>query len=125
MNYLRHAILAGRSTGLSVLYDGYRGGLAAIAIWPHRSFSSEEFPMRKSMSLFIVAIAVTSMSGTLTAAAPTGKAQPNRIRIEYVSPKNPAHQMLYDMLKESRVLETLQQIFSPLRLSKDLTIKTL
>lgn len=81
--------------------------------------------MRKSMSLIIVAIAVASMSSILTAAAPTGKAQPNRIRIEYVSPKNPAHQMLYDMLKERRVLETLQQIFSPLRLPKNLTIKTL
>ena len=81
--------------------------------------------MRKSTSVIIVAIAVASMSIALADAAPAGKAQPNRIRIEYVSPKNPAHQMLYDMIKEYRVLETLQQIFSPVRLPRDLTIKTL
>jgi hypothetical protein len=77
------------------------------------------------MSLVIVAIAVASMSSTLTAAAPRGSAQPNRIRAEYEPPKNPAHQMLYEMLKERRILEILQKIFSPLRLPKYLTIKTL
>src|SRR5205807_877212 len=37
-------------------------------------------------------------------------ARPNRIRIAYDPPKNPEHQALYDMTKERRVLETLQQI---------------
>jgi hypothetical protein len=50
---------------------------------------------------------------------------PNRIKVEYVAVKNPEHQKLYDLLKERRALEALQQIFSPLRLSADLTIKTL
>jgi hypothetical protein len=77
------------------------------------------------MSLIIVAIAVASMSSTPAAAAPRGKDQPNRICVEYVPPKDPAHQMLYDTLKERRVLESLQKIFSPLRLPKDLVIKTL
>jgi hypothetical protein len=53
------------------------------------------------------------------------KAQPNRIRFEYVLPKNPEHQKLYDLLKEKRALETVQQIFSPFRLPIDLTIKTI
>ena len=51
--------------------------------------------------------------------------QPNRIKIEYVAVKNPEHQKLYDLLKERRALEALQQIFSPIRLPVDLTIKTL
>jgi len=53
------------------------------------------------------------------------QARSNRIRIEYAPPKNPEHQMLYDMIREQRALETLQQIFSPFRLPVDLTIKTM
>ena len=49
---------------------------------------------------------------------------PQRIRIEYVQPQNPAHQPLYEALQRRRVLETLQEIFGPFRLPTDLTIKT-
>jgi hypothetical protein len=59
--------------------------------------------------------------------APTSKAsaddQPNRILIEYDPPKNPAHQPLYEMIKEHQVLEKIQKIFSPLKLPIDVTIK--
>jgi hypothetical protein len=51
-------------------------------------------------------------------------AQANRIGIEYVPPKNPEHQPLYEMLKERRVLEKLQEIFSPFQLPIQLTFKT-
>ena len=46
------------------------------------------------------------------------------MRVEYVPPTNPAHQPLYEMLKERRALEKLQQIFSPFRLPVDLTLRT-
>jgi hypothetical protein len=48
----------------------------------------------------------------------------NRIRIEYVPPKNPEHQELYELLKESHALEILQEILSPFRLPLEVTIKT-
>jgi hypothetical protein len=51
-------------------------------------------------------------------------AQPQRIRIEYVKPENPAHQPLYELLQKRRVLERLQELFSPFRLPTDLTLKT-
>ena len=51
-------------------------------------------------------------------------AQSKRIGIEYELPKNPAHQSLYEMLKERRVLEKLQEIFSPFQLPIELTFKT-
>jgi hypothetical protein len=51
--------------------------------------------------------------------------RPNRVRIEYVPPKNPEHQRVYDLIRERRSLETLQQMFAPFRLPVDLTIKTL
>jgi hypothetical protein len=51
--------------------------------------------------------------------------RPDRIRIAYDPPKTPDHQTLFDMIKERRVLETLQQILSPFRLPAELTIKTM
>ena len=49
--------------------------------------------------------------------------QPNRIRIEYVAPKSPEHQPIYERLKESRALEKLQEIFGAFRLPIDLTLR--
>jgi len=49
---------------------------------------------------------------------------PQRIRIEYAQPENPAHQPLYEALQRRQVLEKLQEIFGPFRLPTDLTIKT-
>jgi Putative metallopeptidase len=49
---------------------------------------------------------------------------PSRIRIEYVVPKNPQHQYIYEMLQKQQALERLQQIFSPLRLPSELTLRT-
>jgi hypothetical protein len=51
---------------------------------------------------------------------------PNRIRVEYGPPQNPDQQKVYDLVKEHRVLETLQQILSPFRFpAPGVTIKTL
>ena len=52
------------------------------------------------------------------------EARPNRMQIEYVPPKNPAFQPIYDALKQHQALEKLQQIFSPFRLPVDMTMKT-
>jgi hypothetical protein len=54
----------------------------------------------------------------------TADAQTNRIRIEYFAPKNTALQPIYEMLKERRTLEKLQEIFSPFRLPIELTLRT-
>src|SRR5689334_10704735 len=47
------------------------------------------------------------------------------IRIEYVPPKNPAHQKIYEKVREHRALETLRQIYSPFRMKENLYLKTL
>src|SRR5215468_6267771 len=52
------------------------------------------------------------------------EAQANRMTVEYVPPTNPAHQTLYQRLKERRVLEKLQEVFSPFRLPMELTLRT-
>jgi hypothetical protein len=61
------------------------------------------------------------MSPTPTTAA---DAQTNRIRIEYFAPEDPTLQPIYEMLKERRALEKLQEIFSPFRLPIELTLRT-
>ena len=50
--------------------------------------------------------------------------KPNRIEIAYVHPSNPAHQHIYERLKERRMLERLKGYLSPLRLPKPLLLKT-
>jgi hypothetical protein len=64
-----------------------------------------------------------------TAAPPDVKAaakdQPvGSLKIEYVPPKDPKHQQVYDLIKERHTLETLQKIFGVFRLTHDLTVKT-
>jgi len=49
----------------------------------------------------------------------------NRISVEYVPPTNPQRQALYQMLKERRALEKLQEVFSPLRLPAELTLRSI
>ena len=71
--------------------------------------------------LSAMCISLIVMAQTPTAAA---EAQTNRIRIEYNPPNNPALQAVYQLVKERRVLEKLQQIFSPFVLPIDLTFKT-
>ena len=66
------------------------------------------------------AISLVVMSPTPT----TADVQTNRIRIEYFAPKNPALQPIYEMLKEHRTLEKLQELFSPFRLPIELTLRT-
>jgi hypothetical protein len=59
-----------------------------------------------------------------TAASAQDEPRPNRIKIEYVEPKNPEHQSIYDTLKARHALENLQEIFSPFILPIDVTIRT-
>ena len=50
--------------------------------------------------------------------------QPNRVSVTYVAPKNPNLQKLYDLLRDRRALEKIQEILSPFRLPEELTIRT-
>jgi hypothetical protein len=59
----------------------------------------------------------------LHAPARAADAQPNRMKAEYYAPTNPEHKPIYDMLREKRSLEKLQEIFSPLRLPIELKLQ--
>ena len=80
----------------------------------------------QALSRVLIATAVTVIGMSLTApvAFATPDAQPNRIRVEYVPPTNPEHQKIYEMVKERRTLEKLQEIFGAFRLPSDLQLRT-
>lgn len=60
-----------------------------------------------------------SIAGAATAAPYKSK----QIRIEYAVPKNPAHQPIYERLKQAHALELIQKLLSPLRLPRPLLLK--
>lgn len=76
--------------------------------------------------LSVAAVAVVAV-GVLTRHATSqgaDDARPNRIRIEYAPPENPQHLAIYELVKSRAALEKVQEIFSPVRLHVDLTVKT-
>ena len=60
-----------------------------------------------------------SISGSARAAS----YKSGQIRVEYVLPKNPAHQPIYERLKQAHALERIQTLLSPLRLPRPLLLK--
>jgi hypothetical protein len=62
--------------------------------------------MRAVLMLVITWMVLSPEIVTTTQAAP---ARANRVSVSYVPPKNPAHQPIYDQLKEVSFLEKLQQ----------------
>jgi len=71
-----------------------------------------------------VAFVGAFLAPDIAAAAQAGAAKPNRIKIDYVAPKNPAHQVIYRKLKEIRALENLREFLSAFRLPRTLLVKT-
>jgi hypothetical protein len=46
----------------------------------------------------------------------------NQVRVNYVAPENPKHQQLYELLKERKSLEKLQEFLSPFRFQWELDL---
>ena len=92
-----------------------------------RELGSGAIVFRSGEKLYIVDTPLRlpdSGSADRSVAVTDERQQTNRIRIEYVPPKNPEHQNLYEVLKAHGALETIQKLFSPFRLPAELTIKT-
>jgi hypothetical protein len=105
-------------------------------VGPRASFrliAATEKVVKLTKLLVASALIVSSTGGAigtvmLVAAPPAAvevspKAGMGQIRIAYVLPNTPAHRTLYDFLKENRALEELQQLLSPYRLPRTLTIR--
>src|SRR5260370_36934268 len=55
--------------------------------------------------------------------ARTKPPQPGRVSVSYLPPKNPAHEPIYEQLKEIRFLEKVQEFLSRVRLPRRLLLK--
>jgi len=75
----------------------------------------------KTLGLLIACLVVASGPAET---AHAGAAQPNRISVSYVAPKNSAHQPIYQRLKDVRFLERMQEFLSPVRLPRTLGMRT-
>jgi hypothetical protein len=73
-----------------------------------------------AMLLAIASVPLTERAVAAQSAPTTGA---SRVRIGYLPPKNPTHQTLLEFLKEHRALEKLQQLLTPYRLPRTLTVK--
>jgi Putative metallopeptidase len=81
--------------------------------------------MRTSSHLiYVVALGVFGSSLLDSELFAATESYPKRIRIEYIVPKSPEHQPIYERLKERQALEKLQEIFGAFRLPIDLTLRT-
>jgi hypothetical protein len=76
--------------------------------------------MKAVLALVITwTVLVPEMVTTAQAAA----ARASRVSVSYVPPKDPAHQPIYEQLKQLRFLEKLQQLLTPFRLPRALLVK--
>ena len=93
--------------------------LATSATCPLRAVP---FALHGLIRLLFTVLFCTAVMGVPVAA---DEVRTHRIQIEYVAYSDPAHQQLYDLLKQHQALERLQGIFNPFRLPVDLTLRTI
>jgi hypothetical protein len=74
-----------------------------------------------------IAVVILLAAVPLTRATPESGAdvRPNRIRFDYVPPANRQHHDIYRLVQARGALEKVQKIFSPVKLSMDLTVRTM
>jgi Putative metallopeptidase len=89
-----------------------------------RSARRRNFPCRRTKCAQAVLCLISLALFGVAAPAIADDVHANRVLIDYVPPKNPEHQKIYELLKERKALEKLQEIFSPFQLPIDVTLKT-
>ena len=77
----------------------------------------------KTVLAFAAAICMVLALVPPAVAAQTAPARAGRISVAYVPPKNPEHRKIYDLLKEHGALEKLQELLSPFRLPRPVTMR--
>jgi Putative metallopeptidase len=74
-------------------------------------------------AVLMLVITWMTLSPEIMTSAQAAPARANRVSVSYVLPKNPAHQPIYDQLREVGFLEKLQNFLTPFRLPRALLVK--
>ena len=75
--------------------------------------------LRAAILTFLIAVSADAAPFKPDAA----ELKPNRVDVEYVPPKSSAHESLYKLVQERRLLEKIRDLLAPLRLPKRLLLK--
>jgi hypothetical protein len=77
------------------------------------------------MAIFRAALAAAAFASLLVMmpAESQARARTDQVRGDYVPPKNPEFQKIYQTLKNTKSLEALRQLLSPLKLPRRLTLR--
>src|SRR5262245_45293800 len=74
-------------------------------------------------AVLALVITWTVLGPGMVTTAQAAAARASRVSVSYVPPKDPAHQPIYEQLKQLRFLEKLQQFLTPFRLPRALLVK--
>src|SRR5262249_52715921 len=98
---------------------------ALIKMLGARKFQPSALVFRSGRDLYIVdaPLRITDAKGR-NIYVNAERERTDRVRIEYVPPKNDDQKVVHDKLKERGALEMVQKLFSPFRLPVDLTVRT-
>jgi hypothetical protein len=72
----------------------------------------------------VVSLGATILTFLIAAPADAAALRPNQIDVEYVPPKSSAHDALYKLVRERRLLEKIRDLLVPFRLPRRLLLKT-
>jgi hypothetical protein len=72
----------------------------------------------------IVSLGAAILTFLLAVPADSATLKPNRVDVEYVPPKSSAHDSLYKLVQERRLLEKIRDLLAPFRLPRRLLLKT-
>src|SRR5262249_24123311 len=83
------------------------------------------FQHENLMKAALLALVMTwaALLAQTVAMAQSAPAQRNKVSVIYVPPKNPAHQPIYEQLKEIGFLEKVREFLSPVQLPRTLLLK--
>jgi hypothetical protein len=72
----------------------------------------------------VLSLGAAILTVLIAVPADAASLKPNRVDVIYVSPKSSAHDELFKMVRERRVLEKIRDLLVPFRLPRRLLLKT-
>ena len=75
--------------------------------------------MRTKVKMAFSSALAGLLSIAAIAMAAVGESKTNQVTFSYEPPENPAHQAVYEDLRDRRVLERLQELLSPFPIASD------
>jgi hypothetical protein len=72
----------------------------------------------------VLSLGAAILTVLIAVQADAASLKPNRVDVEYVPPKSSAHNELFKMVRERRVLEKIRDLLVPFRLPRRLLLKT-